>query len=155
MKKLLALFAFLLVHSASATLYYSDIVGTWKGTRVEYFGGKAYKGTSTLQLRKYGNGGISQRSVITFPGLGSIYGQTYLYANGKSEGTATFQGQVVIISSGTWSIRGRTIYARQHIRDLNGTYNSTATLRFVGRNTLVSIASTSNGGKITNTLRRQ
>jgi len=143
------------VPTCDAALTYADILGTWKGTRTEYFNGKAVSGSQVLLLRKLQNGGFSGTTTMSFPGIGTITASGRYFAGGGYESTAYFNGQVISTADGTWTLSNTTIRVKAHVQAIDGASSATALLRFVNQRTLVAVSSQSNGGRVSITLHRR
>lgn len=131
------------------------VKGTWVGTRTEIFGGKSVTGTQSLILKPRRDGGFSGHTTMIFPGIGTIIGSGIYYGDGVYESTSFFRGQVIATASGEWTERGTTIRVKAYAQDLTGFSKATAMLRFVGKRTLVTVTSQSNGGRVSITLHKK
>lgn len=155
MKWMFSVVAFLVFSHSAIALTYADILGTWRGTRTEYFNGRAITGAQTLKLKRKSDGGFSGNGKIVFAGIGTVIGAGRYYGDGGYESTLYFNGQVIGTASGTWTVRNTTIRVKFRVQDISGSSTGTAQLRFANQRTLVSVSSQSNGGRVSVTLHRR
>ncbi len=145
-------FAALLSSNFAASI--TDLAGTWTGTRSEFVKGQRITETQRTVFRRFQGIGIVGRSRITIPNVGIVTGSGTYFPNGDYEAIAYFKGQVVAVSTGTWTFNNNTLTAQATTNATNGTYRGVATFRLVGQNRFVFVSVLSSGGRVTGTFHR-
>jgi len=149
-----AILVFAAVAQSAFALSYSDILGTWRGVRVESGLGYSLREPTVAHVTAFLGGGLTLKSSIRVPGYGVLTGTSYLYPNGRIQGFAKYKGVTISIVRGTWWTNGQSLVQRVRVTALNGGYSAISTMIVTG-NTMVYDTRASKGVNISGTLRRR